>query len=178
MIGADKMYKIGDLTYYKSHGICRIESIIEQNFTGTPMQYYVLQSKLRPGVTLYHPVESNNCQLEKLLTYDEAMKIIDIFANDASDWDERNTNRQRHHNEIFNSNDHLQIAQLMNTLLRKEIELQQHEKKLASQDTQMLQQITVGIFDILELALKQPKEKLEQQIYKNISANAKVATLS
>ena len=172
------MYKIGDLTFYKSHGICRIESIVEQNFTGTPMQYYVLQSKLRPGVTLYHPVESDNCQLEKLLSYDEAMKIIDTFANEASDWDERNTNRQRHHNEILSSNDHLKIAQLMNTLLRKEVELQQQEKKLASQDAQMLQQITMIIFDILELALKQTKAQLEQQIQKNIAANAKVAILS
>ena len=79
------MYKIGDLTFYKSHGICQIDSIVEQNFTGTPMQYYVLQSKLRPGVTLYHPVESDNSQLERLITSEEAGTIMDTFANDANE---------------------------------------------------------------------------------------------
>lgn len=166
------MYKIGDLTFYKSHGICRIDSIVEQNFTGTPMQYYVLQSKLRPGVTLYHPVESDNCQLEKLLSYDEASKILDIFSNEASDWDERNTNRQRHHTDILSKNNHVEIAQLMNTLLRKEQELLLQDKKLTSQDTQMLQQISMMMFDTLELALNQTKAQLEKQIQDKIQATS------
>lgn len=170
------MYKIGDLTFYKSHGICQIDSIVEQNFTGTPMQYYVLQSKLRPGVTLYHPVESENSQLEKLITFEEATKIMDVFANDANDWDDRNTNRQRLHTEILNHNNHLEIAQLMNTLLRKELTLQQQDKKLASQDTQMLQQISMLIFDVLELALKQSKTQIEKQIMQKIKSNFNVAT--
>lgn len=170
------MYKIGDLTFYKSHGICQIDSIVEQNFTGTPMQYYVLQSKLRPGVTLYHPVESDNSQLEKLITSEEATKIMDTFANDANEWDDRNTNRQRFHTEILNRNNHLEIAQLMNTLLRKELTLQAQDKKLASQDTQMLHQISMMIFDVLELALKKTKQQLEQEIMKKINSNFNVAT--
>lgn len=170
------MYKIGDLTLYKSHGICQIDSIVEQNFTGTPMQYYVIQSKLQPGVTLYHPVESDNSQLEKLLSYDEASKILDIFSNKASDWDERITNRQRNHSQILGKNNHLEIAQLMNTILRKEQELQHQEKKLTSQDAQMLQQISIIIFDILELTLKQSKAQIQQQIRKNLQSNTTMAT--
>ncbi|WP_274309681.1 CarD family transcriptional regulator [Solibacillus daqui] len=170
------MYKIGDLTLYKSHGICQIDSIVEQNFTGTPMQYYVLQSKLQPGVTLYHPVESDNCQLEQLLSYDEARKMLDIFSNEASEWDERITNRQRNHSQILGKNNHLEIAQLMNTILRKEQELEQQEKKLASQDAQMLQQVSMVIFDILELTLKQSKAEIEQQIHQKIQANTTLAT--
>lgn len=123
------MYKIGDLTFYKSHGICQIESIVEQNFTGEPMLYYVMQSKIRPGVTLYHPVESNNSQLEKILSYDEAVQIMDCFSNEPSEWNDRSTNRQRNHAEILSANNHLEAAQLMNTLLRKDLELQKDEKK-------------------------------------------------
>lgn len=169
------MYKIGDLTFYKSHGICQIDSIVEQNFTGTPMQYYVLQSKLRPGVTLYHPVESDNSQLERLITSEEAGKIMDTFANDSNDWDDRNTNRQRFHNDILNRNNHLEIAQLMNTLLRKELALQQQDKKLASQDTQMLHQISMLIYDVLELALKQSKTQIQKQIMQKINSTFNVA---
>ena len=169
------MYKIGDLTFYKSHGICQIDSIVEQNFTGTPMQYYVLQSKLRPGVTLYHPVESDNSQLERLITSEEAGKIMDTFANDSNEWDDRNTNRQRFHNDILNRNNHLEIAQLMNTLLRKELALQQQDKKLASQDTQMLHQISMLIYDVLELALKQSKTQIQKQIMQKINSTFNVA---
>ena len=170
------MYKIDDLIFYKSHGICRIDQIVEQNFSGTPQMYYVMQSKLRPGVILYHPVESKNSQLEKLINKDEALEIIACFANDASEWEDRNTNRQRNHSEILSRNDHLEIAQLMNTLLRKELELKELDKKLAAQDTQMLHQITMIIYDILELAMKQSKEQLEQQIMQKIEHSLKTAT--
>ena len=163
------MYKIGDLTFYKSHGVCRVERIQEESFTGEPKLYYVLQSKLRPGVTLYHPVESDNSQLEKISTYSEAMKILECFDNKPSNWEDKNTNRQRLHNDTLNRNNHLEIAQLMNTLLNKEIELQKIDKKLTNQDSHTLQQISVVIYDVLELALKKPKEELEKEILKKIA---------
>lgn len=162
------MYKIGDLTFYKSHGICQIDGIIEQNFTGEPMLYYVMQSKIRPGVTLYHPVESKNSQLEKILSYDEAVQIMDCFSNEPSEWNDRSTNRQRNHAEILSANNHLEAAQLMNTLLRKDLELQKDEKKITSQDSQILQQLSTIILDVLEIALKKPKEDIEKEIYKRV----------
>lgn len=158
------MYKIGDLTFYKSHGICRVDGITEHNFSGEPMLYYVLQSKIRPGVTLYHPVESKNSQLEKLLSREEALEIMNCFTNEPSEWNDRNTNRQRNYNEILASNDHLEAAQLMNTLLRRDIELQKNDKKITSQDSQILQQLTTIILDILEIALKKPKDEIEKEI--------------
>ena len=158
------MYKIGDLTFYKAHGVCRVDQISEESFTGKPMLYYVLQSKLRPGVTFYHPVDSDNSQLEKMLTNKDALQIVDNFKNPANEWEDRSTNRQRLHTQILNRNDHFEIAQLMNTLLRKQIELEQQEKKLGAQDVQVLQQISSMIFEMLELALKKPKNMLAQQI--------------
>lgn len=162
------MYKIGDLTFYKSHGICRVDGIMEQNFSGQPMLYYVLQSKIRPGVTLYHPVESKNSQLEKLLSHEEALEIMECFTNEPSEWNNRNTNRQRNYAEILASNDHLEAAQLMNTLLRKDLELQKEDKKITSQDSQILQQITTIILDILEIALKKPKADIEKEIHQKV----------
>jgi CarD family transcriptional regulator len=165
------MYKIGDLTFYKSHGVCRVDQITEESFTGKPMLYYVLQSKLRPGVTFYHPVESKNSQLEKMLSNKDALQIVASFKNPANEWEERSTNRHRMHTETLNRNDHFEIAQLMNTLLRKQIELQQEEKKLGAQDVHVLQQISSMILEMLELALKKPKNVLEQQIQQNIMQN-------
>ncbi|MGN7476513.1 CarD family transcriptional regulator [Solibacillus silvestris] len=158
------MYKIGDLTFYKSHGICRIDHIIEQNFSGKPMLYYVMQSKIRPGVVLYHPVESKNSQLEKILSHQEALHIMECFSNEPSEWNDRTTNRHRNHADILSTNNHLKSAQLMNTLLRKELELQKEDKKISSQDSQTLQQISAIILDVLEIALKQPKEDIEKEI--------------
>lgn len=162
------MYKIGDLTNYKSHGICRIDGIMEQNFTGKPLLYYVMKSKIKPGVTLYHPVESSNSQLEKLLSHSEAVQIMNCFSNEPTQWNDRSTNRQRNHTIILNTSNHLEAAQLMNTLLRKDIELQKNEKKITSQDSQVLQQISIIIMDVLELALKQPKDMIEKEIYKRV----------
>ncbi len=162
------MYKVGDLTFYKSHGICRIDRITEESFSGEPKLYYVLQSKIKPGITLYHPVDSDNSQLERVLDYDEAVQLMDCFNNPPNDWEEKNTNRHRVQNDIMNRNSHFEIAQLMNTLLRRENELQLNDKKLASQDTQTLQQISAIIYDVLELALDQPKDQIEQEIRKRI----------
>lgn len=165
------MYAIGDTVFYGAHGICKIKDIQEQQFHGTNQPYYTLKSALYPSMILYHPVHTKDSRLKKIISKEYALQIIDCFRFPADEWQERNTARSQLFKAAVASADHLKIAQFLNTILRKQLEITEQSKKLAAQDTQMMQQVSTILFDELSLALNIPKDKITKQIEDIISKN-------
>lgn len=160
------MFQIGDVAYYNAYGICTITGIEDREFNGEAQPYYILRSTHYPTLTLYHPVNTDNSQLKKVLSKEEATQLLDSFKQPASDWEDRANTRTQQFKAILNSRDHMQIAQLMNTLSRKKIALEAQDKKLSPQDTQVLQRITPILCDELALALGVSKEQMAAKIEK------------
>lgn len=158
------MYQIGDVTFYNAYGICTIDGIEEREFKGQIQQYYILHSTHYPSLTLYHPVNSTNSKLKKVLSSEAASSLVECFKQPATIWEDRPNTRTQKFKEILNSNDHVRIAQLMNTLCRKKIELEAIDKKLSPQDAQVLQRIAPILYDELSLALNISKEKVMDKI--------------
>lgn len=164
------MYSIGDVAFYNAYGICTVQGIEEREFNGQTQPYYILQSTHYPTLTLYHPVNSDNPQLKKILSKQEALQLLDCFKQPASTWEERPNTRSQQFKEILNSQNHLRIAQLMNTICRKKNELESAEKKLAPQDMQTLQRIAPILYDELALALDLTKEQVTLKIEQFMTA--------
>lgn len=162
--GGNEMYQIGDVAFYNAYGICTITGIEDRDFHGEAQPYYILHSTHYPTLTLYHPVNSDNPQLKKVLSELEAVQLLNCFKQPASAWEERANTRSQQFKVILNSQDHLQIAQLMNTLCRKKVELEAQEKKLSPQDAQVLQRIAPILYDELATALNIKKEQMAKKI--------------
>lgn len=160
------MYQIGDVAFYNAYGICTITGIEDREFNGEAQPYYVLHSTHYPTLTLYHPVNTDNPQLKKMLSETEATQLLDCFKQPASNWEDRPNTRTQQFKSILNSQDHLQIAQLMNTLSRKKNELEAQDKKLSPQDAQTLQRIAPILYDELAMALNVTKEQITAKIEK------------
>lgn len=160
------MYQIGDTTFYNAYGICTITGIEDRDFHGQTQPYYILHSTHYPTLTLYHPVNSENSQLKKVLSELEAIQLLNCFKEPASAWEDRANTRSQQSKAILNSQDHLQIAQLMNTLCRKKVELEAVDKKLSPQDAQVLQRIAPILYDELAIALNVTKEQMTARIDK------------
>lgn len=158
------MYSIGDITFYGINGLCKIKDIREETFKGEKQLYYILASTLYPSMTLYHPVNSENSKLQKVMSPELANEIIDVFKKEAGEWHERNAVRNQQFKTVIKSDDHLQIAQFLNTILRKQKELVELDKKLPAQDLQMAQQISLILYDELSIALKISKDQVSQKI--------------
>lgn len=163
------MYEIGDTAFYGTNGICKIKDIKEAAFHGESQLYYVLESTLYPSLILYHPVHGENSKLHKIVTPELAQQILDVFKNPADEWPDRNTLRSQNFKAVVASDDHLRIAQFLNTILRKQLDLIKLDKKLAAQDTQMMQQISTILYDELAISLKVSKEEIAKQVEREVA---------
>lgn len=73
------MFAINEYVYYASEGVCRIADICRAPLKGMPedRQYYVLHSVHSNGGVLYVPIDSDGVFLRRLLTADEASRLVD-----------------------------------------------------------------------------------------------------
>lgn len=165
------MYSIGEKVFYGVHGVCIIEDIQEQNFTGQNRSYYTLRSYQNESLQLYHPVECENSKLEPVISAETAREILEVFKKPASEWQDRPTSRNYQYREAINSSDHFEIAQMVNTMLRKKFELVRAEKKMPSQDMQNLLKVSPILYEELALSLGTTAEKIAKQIEELILQN-------
>ena len=164
------MFSIGDNVYYGAHGICEIEDIQEQSFTGEKKQYYLLRSH-NDSLKLYHPVETEHSKLTPILSKETAITLLEVFKQPAGKWHERLTERQKGYQEALESADHVQIAKMVNTLMRKRLELEAIDKKLHSQDIQVLTQVVPVFYEGLAMSLGLTADQVSEQIKQTIKEN-------
>lgn len=162
------MFSIGDTVFYEEHGVCEIVDIQEQTFGGKKQNYYILESHQNESLRLYHLVDSKHSKLASIASKDIVKEILDMFKKPADEWNERAPERSKHYRTIIETNDPIQIAQMVNTILRKEIELEAENKKLYSQEDQVLKRVFPNLCNEIAFSLSISEEKVQEKIEKNI----------
>lgn len=147
------MFTVGDTVFYSSNGVCVIEDIQERTFWGEKKLYYILRSSHNEALKLYYPVETDQSQLTEIVSKKKAELILEQFKNPPDPWNERMQERQHSYQKILKSNNHIQIAKMVNTILRRKIELESQEKKLSSGDQQLLNQVLPILYKELAVSL-------------------------
>ena len=170
-LGGESMFSIGDTVFYGANGVCSIEDITERTFGGEMQPYYTLRSHHNSNVTLYYPVNAANSKLKKIMTKDKAKAVLQCFENAADPWNDKMTARNHSYQVAIKSGSHLEIAQMMNTLLRKKLELEAIEKKLPAQDTQVLQNVSAILYEELATTLKTTATAVSDQVDQIIQKN-------
>lgn len=166
------MFSKGDTVFYGSHGVCAIEDIQDQTFSGVKKSYYILRSYRDASLKLFHPVETENPKLTPIASKEKAKIILDTFKNAPSHWPERVNERSQYYEEILENENHIQIAQMMNTILRKQIELEREDKKLTTIDLQMVKNVSSILYEelaiSLEVSIDEVKDKIDKIILENL----------
>jgi len=165
------MFSIGDKVFYGAHGVCIIQDIQEITFSGQQKNYYILHSYHDASIKLYHPVDAKNSKISPITTKDAAQVIMETFKNPPDVWHSRMNERTQHYQKVIESKNHIEIAQMINTILRKKIELEKEDKTLPNQDLLMLEQVT-SIFSeemaiSFNITAKQVMDKVEAIILAN-----------
>ncbi|HWK22960.1 MAG TPA: CarD family transcriptional regulator [Ureibacillus sp.] len=165
------MFLIGDKVFYGVHGVCVIQDIKELTFSGKQKKYYILYSYHDASVKLYHPVETKDSKITAITSKEAAEVILETFKNPPDVWYSRMNERTQHYQKVIDSKDHIQIAQMINTIMRKKYELENEDKTLPAQDSQILEQVTALFSEELaisfNLTAKQVMEKVEEIIQSN-----------
>lgn len=165
------MYNKGDLVIYSAHGICEIVDITEITVAGKERQYYVLQPiENKERLTINAPVDQSQDAMQQLIDKEEAFEIIESFKKQGIEWEEKPNVRYNAYNKIVQNGERKEIAEVINTLLRKKIELEAEDKKLHQKDDRLLQHVQNILWKELSLALDTSVGEVSKMMKERISS--------
>lgn len=162
--GANDMFNIGDLIIYSGHGICQIDDICEKTFYDETKKYYVLHPVNDKRLTISTPVDNKSVQMFDLIHKDEAKQIFDSFKIEGVSWIEKDHERAQKYQQMVYSGDRNKISKVVNTLMRRENELHEKDKKLGAQDRKLLATTQGTLFHELALSVNKSYEEVFEKI--------------
>ncbi len=127
------MFDVGEVAVYQGHGVGRIESIEEKEFSGTKQSFYIIRI-LDTDMTIMIPIDgAKNAGLRCVIDSCEVTKIYDILkdknvVHDNSPWNRR----YKEYMERIKSGSIYEVATVLKELynLRYWKELSFGEKKM------------------------------------------------
>ncbi len=159
------MFKVGDLIVYAEHGICRIDDITDQTFSGITREYYILHPiKNDQNLTISVPVNIKNSSMQNIMDKDEAEDILKVMETEEVEWIEKLQDRNRQYTKIVNTGDREEIAQVARTLIKKKREIEEEGKKFPENDRTLLETIESILFEEIAIALDTTPNKITQRI--------------
>lgn len=162
------MYKIGDLLIYSNYGICRVEDICKMNYINDERLCYVLRPLAKKNLIINTPVDNERVKIHDLIDRKTAEQVLASFYEPGIKWIREARKRYREFKEHVKTGDRLVLAKVLNTLLRKNIELKEQRKKLHVQDRNLLEQIKKILFYELAMVFDTTYERIEDEINRRI----------
>ena len=155
------MFEKGEYIIYGRNGICKIEDITHLDISGVDKKklYYVLSTLNAKGSRVYFPVDKKDANARKLVTKQEAWKLLDEIRDIPQIWVANEKVREETYKQALNSCDQHQWVSIIKTLhVRRQTRLSQG-KKMASTDERYLKLAEEALYS--ELAFVMDKDKSE-----------------
>lgn len=155
------MFEKGEYIIYGRNGICKIEDITHLDISGVDKKklYYVLSPLNTKGSRIYFPVDKKDANARKLVTKQEAWKLLDEIREIPQIWVANEKVREETYKQALNSCDQHQWVSIIKTLyVRRQTRLSQG-KKMASTDERYLKLAEDALYS--ELAFVMDKDKSE-----------------
>lgn len=156
------MFAIGDHIIYSTHGLCKISDIYDMTVSDVTKQYYQLQPLENTLVTISTPVGNDKVVMLKLLQRDEALEIIEVFKQPEVEAEILQNPKVQP--KKIQSGDRMQIAGVINGLLRKKFDTQIQKESFYAHDYKLLNNTQIILFKELAHALDTSFEEVNQMI--------------
>lgn len=168
------MFNIGDTIIYSAHGVCKINDICDKTVSGITKKYYVMHPiENNHQLTISIPVDSDKVKILDLIHEEEAIKILESFKNPGVPWEDQPGTRLNLYSSIVNTGNRKEIAKVVNTLLRKQMEAELQGKKLYEQDRKILQNAQSILFKEMAIALNKHEEVIKEIVVNFIKGTSR-----
>jgi CarD family transcriptional regulator len=159
------MYNIGDLIIYSAHGICEIDDICEKTIAGVTKNYYVMHPLDNSHkLTISTPVDNERVIMKELIHEDDAQTLLYSFKKPGKLWIDNPNLRNQKYQEIVSKGNRLEIAKIINTLMRRQIEVELEGKKFYEQDKKLLIGLQNILFKELAIKLNMTSEEVHEKV--------------
>ena len=160
------MFQIGEVAVYPGHGVGRIESIEEKEFSGTKQSFYIIRI-LDTDMTIMIPIDgAQNAGLRCVIESNKVTKVYEILKEKNVTYDNSPWNRRyKEYMERIKSGSIYEVATVL-----KELYNLRHWKELSFGEKKMFEIARGLITKELSIALSKEEMKIEREIDKIFSA--------
>ena len=115
------------------------------------------------------PVDNNKVSILELLSQEEAEEILESFKEEGADWIDEDKDRTEIYNEVIKKGNRIEIAKIINALMKEKVLLESNGKKFHEKDKKMLLGIQNILFSELAFLLNTTSEDIEEKVSEYIS---------
>lgn len=164
------MFELNDYIVYGGKGVCVVEEITTPKIGGidTSKEYYVLQPLNSKGSKIYTPVDNEKVLMRKIITKDDALKLIDDIPNIGMIWVEEDKRREETYKQAVNKHDCRELIKIIKTLYVRKQDCISKEKKITNTDKCYLKIAEEYLFGEMSVALEIPIDKVEAFIAQRV----------
>ena len=167
------MYKNGELIFYGSTGVCRVEGTEKRPEKGGGREYYVLKPTCQDG-TIYIPVDTQ-VYMRPVISREEAERLIDTIPGvRAEEIRERSfTQLAAHYEQLISRHDCDSLLRLLVSIRAKKKDAESHGRKFGQIDTRYLKRAENLLYGELSAALGLDYDKVEPYIAQRLAQKQK-----
>src|SRR5690625_1445156 len=163
------MFNVGDLIIYSTHGLCKIDEISEKTFGDVTKLYYIMHPVTDANLTISIPVDSEQAVMLSILEKEDAKRLLQSFEEPGTEWIEDIKKRTKKYKSLIDKGDRKVISQVLNTLMRKEIEAKVKNIRMSDQDRKLLTYLQNIMFEELAASLDTSYEDISNKVTDIIS---------
>lgn len=165
------MFEIGEHVVCGSKGVCVVENIAPLDISGVDKErkYYILKPKYQSGSTVYVPVDSSKKSMRKVLSSEEAQKLIqaiptlpliDIVNDKLS---------EQIYRECMKANSCEEWVRIIKTIYLRKQKRMQAGRKVTAVDAKYFHLAEESLYGELAVALGMNREDVEAYITREIN---------
>ena len=156
------MWKKQETVLYANNGLCLIEDVRQESFSGESRTYYVLAPLNDSKSRVYVPTDNEIVlkKMHKLLSEEQAVELIKALPSLETEWISHDKMRQDFFKKALESGDRRAIGAAYRTLTLKKKELEGRGKKLRAADEAILSNAQKMLLEEFSFVLGEDPEKL------------------
>lgn len=164
------MFEKGEYIMYGHNGICLVEDITHLNLSGVDRKklYYVLIPQNIKGSRIYFPIEKESANARRLITKEEALKLLDEIPDIEEIWVGNDKLREEKYKAALNSGDYRQWVAIIKTLYQRKQDRLAHGKKMAAMDERYMKMAEEALYSELAFVIGKEKREMEGFIREHI----------
>ncbi|MDO4743270.1 MAG: CarD family transcriptional regulator [bacterium] len=166
------MFAVSDRVNYGANGVCEIADIVEKNFCGQVVKYFVLRPVFSVNAQIFVPVENKELtsKMLQVLSKNEVESLVNALPVKPDKWTNDNSNLGERFRQAVGSGDRLCLAKLIETISVRRKELATEGKRLRMSDEKIMNDAKKLLYNEIAYVLKidpdQVVEYIESQIQK------------
>ncbi len=160
------MFGIGDYVICGNKGVCEVENITTLNISGVDREreYYILKPLYLAGSTVYLPVDSPKESMRKVLSREEAEKLIEaipeipllVITNDKLS--------EQAYKDCIRTNDCEELVKLLKTIYTRKQKRIKAGRKVTAVDAKYFHMAEENLYGELAVALNISRKEVESCI--------------